>query len=298
MFSEVLDRVGTARDLIKAGENPAVHNSFYDGDAGNTIVMEQRPYFDHDRQPVYIRNMVWDNGGNDIVSTGPGDDWMIAGSGADSYDGGADFDIVAYLRAGTAVKVDLADTNGTSAFRETNASSFAFGDRFEDVEGLVGSKFGDTLRGHFDEGSYINGFDGNDSITGGRGVDTLKGGNGGDSINAIGGHGDQVFGGAGADRITVGSDSTISGGLGSDLFIFNFGRYLGAGGEALGELVITDWNVGGEGDSLQIRGLTTASGLHIEQDGADLTITFDGVGGEIRFLDTSAQELLQSISLV
>lgn len=305
MSREALDRAATLKALVQADEIPGQVNFVYATDANNTIV---RPAFNLDASnPAGMNDMIWDNGGNDIVRAGAGDDWMIAGRGRDSYNGQSGFDVVAYVRADTAVRADLADTNANSAFRETNSQSFAFGDRFQDVEGLVGSRFGDTLRGHFENGSYLNGYDGNDTLTGGRGADVIKGGKDNDTVNAIQGNGDELFGGSGNDTITAGRNSVISGGANSDRFIFDISLYVRPENDdpgaingtpnAMGEIVITDWNVGGAQDRIRFLGLEDEFSMHIEQDGADRVITFDGVDGEIRLLDTTVQEMLRSISI-
>ncbi|MGH1351249.1 MAG: hypothetical protein ACRBBN_10620 [Methyloligellaceae bacterium] len=87
----------------------------------------------------------------------------------------------------------------------------------------------------------IFGLDGDDTLTGNDGDDLLHGGDGADILS--GGQGnDQLFGSAGNDLISgdAGND-ILSGGLGTDTFIFDINW---------GNDVITDYNMGEQGDDL------------------------------------------------
>lgn len=301
MSREALDRAITLKALAQAEETPIFKRTAYDADTPGTVATNGNPTLS---DPFAANDMIWDNGGDDTISSGGGSDWMIAGEGRDSYDGGSGFDIVAYVMADTAVRADLSDVNATSAFRETSSTSFAFGDRFQNVEGFVGSRFGDTLRGFFDKSSYLNGYDGSDTLTGGREADIIKGGKGDDIINAANGNGDQLFGGAGIDTIKVGRDSVVSGGADADEFFFDIGLYLRPNNQGpgvingtpspLGEVVITDLNIDGAQDTIRLRGIS-ADDTHISRDGGDILIRFDGVDGAIRVEDATALEVVNAM---
>ena len=296
MSREALDRAITFKALAQAEEYPAVSNQIYDTDASNTItqVLRDSPF----GPSAAYNDMIWDNGGNDVINSGAGADWLIAGRGRDAYDGGIGFDMLAYVRADTAVKIDMSNTDGSSFFRETNSSSFAFGDTMRNIEGVVGSRFDDTIRGLNDgRSSYINGFDGDDRITGGRGADVLKGGKGDDIINLSSGGGDHVFGGEGDDGFTMGGDAEVSGGIGSDQFVFLMPAFIGSpGGRAMGEIVITDFDVGGDQDELAFQGISVNQ-LHMAVDGDDIVLTVDGVDGSIRLLDTEFVDIAGAITI-
>ena len=284
MSREALLQAKTFKSLAQAEEHPAHDTKAFGDDQGGIINFVPTAGGNN--------NIIWDNGGNDSIFTGIGNDWMIAGAGADRYNGGGDFDIVAYVDAGTGVKADL---SGNSIFRETNANSIAFGDSFQDVEGLVGSRYDDVLSGFTDtRASYLNGFDGNDTLFGGRGADVLKGGKGHDVLQSMGG-GDRLFGGADDDELRGGADATLTGGSGSDTFYFTLSATRpqpvanGLDGTPIpmGHITVTDWCVGDELDTLTFEGINDASLIHFRQVGRDTLITVDGVSGDIRVLNST-----------
>jgi len=120
---------------------------------------------------------------NDTL-TGDANDNIIEGAdGNDTIDGADGVDSASYLRAESAVTVDLSivgqqDTIGAGL------------DTLSNIEGLIGSDFADTLTG-----------DANDNtLDGGKGIDTLNGG-AGDDVIATGFKADIVDGGDGIDTI-------------------------------------------------------------------------------------------------
>ena len=151
--------------------------------------------------------------------------------------GGAGADIADYSAANAGFNLTL--TGGAQTVTVADQGT----DSFDGIDGLIGSKFNDTLTGYDGIGvdpdgsvwtNYLDGNAGNDLITGdnlgnvgGNGGDLLFGGDGNDTL--IGGGGglgivfsaagsdttsnveDQLFGGAGDDRIfgddTLGTDS-------------------------------------------------------------------------------------------
>ncbi len=150
--------------------------------------------------------------------------------------------------------------------------------------------FGANLLNGMDGNDYISGGAGNDRIISGIGLDTLMGDLGDDVMQGNDGD-DQIFGGGGLDRLNGGfGNDLLSGGLGTDTFIF---------GAASGSDVVTDFSVSeadniifgsklwgtallteaevvaqfaqviagnvvfdfGGGNTLQVNGLTTLTGL-------------------------------------
>ena len=132
--------------------------------------------------------------GADTLLGGTGNDFLIGGPGDDFLDGGGGFDISSYEDASSGVTVDLTTPS--------NSRGAAAGDVLISIEGVVGSRYGDILRGDANA-NYLRGGDGNDSLQGGAGDDTLQGGRGFD----------KMIGGTGADRFLFAAgdgDDTIS----------------------------------------------------------------------------------------
>src|SRR5262249_50238184 len=137
------------------------------------------------------------NGGNDVVSGGRFDDRFILNSGAETINGRGGQDIVDYSGSTAAVNVDLRF--------QLQHGGWAEGDKLSSIEGVTGSRFGDTLVAN-DQGDVINGLGGDDAIMGGKGSDQLNGGAGRDTFKGLA---------SGAD--------VVSGGLDKDSFHFDIG---------------------------------------------------------------------------
>ena len=118
-------------------------------------------------------DMLYGQGGNDALIGGAGDDQINGGAGTDFIDGGTGYNYARYDFAATGVAVSLLASTGTVG--EAN------GDYLINIQGLVGSSFGDNLVG---DGAYntIYGQGGDDVITGGLGADTLYGDAGSDTF--------------------------------------------------------------------------------------------------------------------
>ena len=161
--------------------------------------------------------------GADVLDGGDGNDTLNGGGGADSFVGGAGVDTVAYGTATRGVTATLADP-------WVNTGE-AYGDTYDGIENLYGSRFADILVGN-----------GNANVlTGGAGADTLAGADGDDTYY-VDNVGDVVFEEAaeGADRIfssvsyvlpdnverlilTGSADIDGAGGLGADMIYGNSG---------------------------------------------------------------------------
>ena len=145
----------------------------------------------------------WINGntGNDTLYGDGGDDVLWGEHGSDKMSGGAGWDTVRYDDSyhnsiGVGVNARLSmwyDTNkgGNGHYGENDYI-------YDDVEGLVGTKYGDILSGNF-YNNYIAGLEGDDFIYGGAGNDTLDGGAGADWL----------YGEAG-DDLLLGKDGSTS----------------------------------------------------------------------------------------
>lgn len=130
--------------------------------------------------------------GNDLITGGAGADAIGPGLATDGVDGGPGRDTLSYSLARGPMLVDL-------------KSGVAMGqgpDQFDNVENVVGSRFGDDLRGN----GLVN------RILGGGGADVLRGrgatdflfaGGGRDIVYSYDGVLDHVSGGDGFDRAHV-----------------------------------------------------------------------------------------------
>ena len=172
--------------------------------------------------------------GDDSLNGGGGSDTLLGGAGNNTLDGGDGFDLVDFGDAGAAVFVDLA--LGLSSGWSVNL--------LFNIEGVLGSAFGDQLTGNA-LGNVLFGFGGSDTIIGGSGADTINGGAGADMLT--GGGGADVFffnaGEANGDSITDFDGVSTGGG---DFLVFQgYGAgatfiSLGAGLWQISDGVITD----------------------------------------------------------
>ena len=149
---------------------------------------------------------------------------------------------------------------------------------------MLGGAGDDLLRGGGGEDTLI-GNAGDDRLFAGGGVDLVKGGGGGDNIKA-GGGADRVKAGGGADIINGGGGGDdINGGGGADTLLGARGNddLKGGGGRDVfqfkqgdGADTITDFRQGQDRIEI-ISGANDFDDLRIEQDGADVLISFSNV---------------------
>jgi Ca2+-binding RTX toxin-like protein len=176
--------------------------------------------------------------GNDEMSGEDGADTLAGGGGSDSLDGGDGFDFVDYSGSARGVRVDL-------QFSHVNSFDAA-GDTFEFVEGVLGGRFDDDLRGDIAANSILGG-DGKDFLRGRGGEDTLFGGEGNDVIWG-GVRADRISGGSGRDRAQY-SEAT-SGVLVDIAFsILNTGEAVGDTYESIEDIFGSSYNDRLRGDA-------------------------------------------------
>ena len=174
--------------------------------------------------------------GDDVLNGNGGNDTLIGGAGADELNGGSGFDYASYEGSVNRVNVNL--LNGVTSL------GHSAGDTFDSIEGLIGSRFGDDLRGNnIDNALY--GENGNDTLIGFNGDDDLYGGLGRDILN--GGEGaDFIDGGAGVDQVRY-NGSTV--GVNVDL-----GAGTASGGHAAGDTLMNIENIFGSNHGDMLRG--------------------------------------------
>jgi Ca2+-binding RTX toxin-like protein len=183
--------------------------------------------------------------GNDTLQGGLGNDVLVGGIGVDTLQGdeGDDRFVVDALGEADALidgglGFDVVDFSGTQAgvvfgFGVGLGAGVPAANPFVNVEGVIGTDFGDTLVADALAGSLLVGGAGDDLLQGGAGSDTLDGGEGNDTLRGDAGS-DVLRGGAGVDtllgedgddRILVDAlgetDALVDGGAGFDLIDFS-----------------------------------------------------------------------------
>ncbi len=196
--------------------------------------------------------------GEDDIDAGEGDDFIDGGDDADDIDGGEGFDTVTYELSNVAVRADLASRLGQGGW--------AAGDVLTDIEGLIGTEFGDDLYGGLAD-NRIEGRGGNDLIDGREGVDTLLGEMGDDTL--IGGaEGDTLDGGEGSD--TADYSTSVEG-----VTVSLIGG-TASGGDATGDTLISIENLTGTDQADDLTGTDEANILRGGREGDILR----GLGGD------------------
>lgn len=193
--------------------------------------------------------------GNDLLDGNSGNDFLNGGMGADTFLGGDGWDQVNYTDSQTGVVVDL---------ENVSTGGGAEGDRFNGIEAVAGSAYGDQLLGNSQNNNLIGG-DGDDYMDGRAGIDWLFGESGDDTL-AGGLGGDFLIGGAGVD--TADYRNALEGVIAS----LATG---GTGGEAAGDQYFDIENLSGSNHDDQLTGDAGANTLS-GNGGADLLGGGDG----------------------
>lgn len=150
------------------------------------------------------------------IFTAGGDDTLLGSLGGETLNGGDGVDTLIFTANRAGVIVTLGDGIGFGS----GAGSEADGDRYFNIENVVGTDAGDVISGQ----SVANLFDGRggaDSLNGGLGDDTLIGGAGADTL-------------VGGDGQDTASYATAPAGAG---VIVNLGLGTGLGGDAAGDVL-------------------------------------------------------------
>ncbi len=186
-------------------------------------------------------DILFGSSGDDVMHAKSGSDVLTGNDGADLLDGGDNLDAAGYMYGGGVT---------ASLFDPSRNTGDAQGDRYRDIEGLLGSEFKDDLQGD-QRRNVIAGIGGNDIISGLGGHDLLGGGKGADIL----------IGGASADM--------LFGEGGRDIFVYT--ALADSGVDRRGRDEIADFN--GQGmDRIDLRKLDAVAG------GSDDGFAF--IGGE------------------
>jgi Ca2+-binding RTX toxin-like protein len=211
-------------------------------------------------------DLLGDSTGNDFLDGFAGNDEFRIGEGNDTVHGGAgtdtvnmngslgDYEIVR-LSDGTTYFYDTQGRYGLEELIQVEKADFGLAQTYSlDASGVKwglfkvadydaaseGTDAADTRSGGAGR-DRIFGQGGDDTLAGAAGNDLLHGGEGSDTLYGGAGN-DQLFGAAGNDGLSGGAgNDTLSGGLGADIFIF---------GSGWGNDIITDYNMGEQGDDL------------------------------------------------
>ena len=122
-------------------------------------------------------NYIYGLDGNNIIRGGGGDDYLYGGRDNDTFYGGAGADIIHGGGGVNYVRYDDAKSGVTVGFASPAGSNDGAGDVLVDIQGIIGSAFGDKLGGT-DAAEDIQGAGGDDLLQGRGGNDTLDGGDG------------------------------------------------------------------------------------------------------------------------
>ncbi|WP_088347611.1 MULTISPECIES: M10 family metallopeptidase [Rhodomicrobium] len=187
-------------------------------------------------------------GGNDTLLGGEGNDTLLGLAGADHLDGGNGMDLASYAYAPTGLMADLL-TPGIN-------TGEAAGDSYLSIENVMGSAFGDDLRGDA-MANILYGGGGDDMLSGRAGNDILAGGEGHDTL----------MGGEGADM--------LQGGNGIDM-----ASYVNAAGAVLVDMQFASLNTGeAAGDRFSAIERLYGSGFDDSLRGDDYANVLYGAGG-------------------
>ena len=226
--------------------------------------------------------------GDDAIVADAGNDTLSGGLGDDNLDGGAGFDIVSYVSATNGVTVNLASGQATGEGTDVLTA----------VEGVIGSRFNDSLVGNAANNLLNIGSGGRDSVVGGTGFDTVSFANLGSGVNV-----NMVSGTEASTLTTFTGVEAVAGTAFRDTILGNSsGNWLGggagddvidggAGNDTIAGALGNDSLVGGLGfDVVSYASATNAVSVNINSgvatgQGNDTVVGFEGIVGTA-FSDT------------
>ncbi|MGD1698437.1 calcium-binding protein [Dapis sp. BLCC M229] len=263
---------GAGEDTINGGEgNDVIYGYTYH----ETVV--QSGSTRHFTPNADAKDEIFGEKGNDII---------YGAGGADTINGGEGSDTVSYkdVNQGTGIKVNLSQGR---AVRD----GFGSQDTLIDIENVVGSDYGDLIRGS-KVGNILNGGKGNDSIYGHDGNDRIFGGDGNDSLYSIrgnstlsgGNNNDFLSGGDGDGSLDGGQGTdTLAGGAGADTFVVQVTE---------GD-IIQDFNV--NEDKLIITGMDKYARRDYEYNSSDQELSLFNWGRPVAVLQNIPQNQVNNV---
>ena len=200
---DTVDNIGTINGSVLLGAG----NDHYDGAPGHNFGTVEGGTGDDTLTGGANADNLYGDAGDDTIYGGLGDDFIEGGAGSDTLFGqGGINDFVAYDESLLAVTVDLSAGTASDGVDVDSISQF---------EGVVGSRFDDSLRGGTPAETLFGG-DGDDHLDGGAGADTIRGEAGSDDLT--GGSGNDTF----LYSIGDGSDLIRDFAAGDHLAIYGF----------------------------------------------------------------------------
>ena len=120
-------------------------------------------------KPTSASDWIVGTSGNNTLKGGGGNDVIRGGKGNDTISGDGGKDLLDFSDGTKGIKFTLSQAN--NAFTKFDGHGAGLGtDKYRDMEGVVGTKFGDTLTGS-SSSDTIAGLGGNDILRGGHGND-------------------------------------------------------------------------------------------------------------------------------
>lgn len=199
------------------------------------------------------------------ITTGSGNDVIVASNVANRIDGGAGNNTVDYQNSAAGITVNIVDSTVESLVTGANTNP-AENDVLINIQNVLGSAFSDNITvGNFN--SVIDGKEGNNTLRGGNGDNTISAGSGNDSI--ISGNGNNTINaGAGTNSVTVGNgNNTITTGNGNDTIITGTGLNNVTAGDGINNITLGNANstvVGGAGTDTVTYNLATTVYANID----------------------------------
>ncbi len=269
---------GAGNDTLRGGQN----DDYLDGDKNDNGTLSNgndKLYGQSGNDTLLGRDGddYLDGGdGSDTLHAGGGNDTLVGGLGNDQLigAGGNYIDTVDYSGASSAVNVDL--TVGTAT------GSSIGNDTLSDIEKILGSNSGDTIKGsatnEIFEGrngrDILSGEDGNDTLDGGSGHDTIHGGANNDSLSG-GNDNDVISGGLGNDTIDGGQGDDLLTEQGNVNFTLSNGSLSGLGTDTFSNIEEVWLQGGANNNSFTDNGFTGLSVVAYDEKVSDYTISYN-----------------------
>ena len=210
-------------------------------------------------------NILVSLGGNDTLDGGPGADWLVGGTGDDTYyvDGQPDL---------------VFESSGEGSDTVISTANFYM---YAGIEKLVlASGAGDIFGSANELNNTLTGNEGVNLLLGWDGADTISGGGGNDVVYGVSGA-DSMFGDAGIDVLVAGEgNDALDGGANADLLFGEEGNDVLYGGGGF----VTDILVGGTGEDVLDGSASLSSGQNRNE--GDYDLMYGGTENDTYHVDT------------